>query len=73
MSKEEGNGGMRRGERGKGLPAKFATLLYTDIDVHYFKLPMYFHGTAVVLPIPWYCHSATVLKHCCCGTDATVK
>ena len=33
MSKEEGNGGMRRGERGKGLPAKFATLLYTDISL----------------------------------------
>ena len=31
MSKEEGKGEMGKGEREKGLPAKFATLLYTDI------------------------------------------
>ena len=32
MSKEEGKGGIEKGEREKGLPAKFATLLYTDIE-----------------------------------------
>ena len=33
MGKEEGKGEMGKGEREKGLPAKFATLLYTDIDI----------------------------------------
>ena len=33
MSKEEGKGEMGKGEREKGLPAKFATLLYTDISL----------------------------------------
>ena len=31
MSKEEGKGDMGKGEREKGLPAKFPTLLYIDI------------------------------------------
>ena len=40
MSKEEGKGEMGKGEREKGLPAKFATLLYTDISfVTYSQLP----------------------------------